>query len=387
MADSSGAEKTPSPLRQIVRKGGVFWWPVNAVLLIPLFGLIWLFSSDWFVLWGFGILILFALALWKVPQMQVGLVQDLKPIERFDRENEARKTLATILGGAVVLAGGYFAWQNLKVTQDAALTSHKALEVSREGQIAERFAKAVEQLGAVDASGKKKLEVRLGGIYALEGIANESEGLHWPIMEEFCAYVRANAPLKPQESTRGQKSPTPNPHLAADIQAILTVEGRRDHKYEAINQVLDLRGTDLSGANLSGAYLSGADLRYADLSGANLSGADLSEANLSEIDLSEAILSGAHFSRAHLSRANLLRAVLDGADLRKADLSGADLGGANLRLADLREADLGGANFTLADLSGADLRGARNLTQQQINVAKGDLNTHLPDNLHMPESW
>ncbi len=107
--------------------------------------------------------------LWKVPQWQVRHLNDLAPKERFDRVNEARKTLATILGGAAFLVGGFFTWQSLKVAQEN-------LKVSQEGQITDRFAKAIEQLGAVDAkSGKKKLEVRLGGIYALERIANESK--------------------------------------------------------------------------------------------------------------------------------------------------------------------------------------------------------------------
>jgi len=378
MVDGSNTEQTSSPLREIPRKGRVLWWTVDAVLTIALLGVIWLLLSDWFLPLGLGTGVLFALALWKLPQWQVGSVKDLEPKERFDRENEARKTLATILGGAAVLAGGYVTLQNLKVAQHAASISQEALKVSREGQIADRFEKAIEQLGAVNVDGKKKLEVRLGGIYALEGIANESEGLHWPIMEELCTYVRENAPLKPQESTREQQAPAQHTPLAADIQAILTVVGRRDHKYERENQVLDLRGTDLSRANLRGAYISGADLSETDLSGADLRGASLRGANLSQTDLGGgAILGGADLSGANLSRTNLLRADLGGANLRRANLRGADLSGANLS----------GTILLLANLSGADLRRANNLTQQQIDAAKGDRSTLLPGNLRMPESW
>jgi hypothetical protein len=38
------------------------------------------------------------------------------------------------------------------------------------------------------------LEVRLGTIYALERIAEDSERDHIPIMETLCAYIRQNAP-------------------------------------------------------------------------------------------------------------------------------------------------------------------------------------------------
>src|SRR5262249_7609545 len=128
------------------------------------------------------------LALWTVPQWQVKDVNPLDPKERFDRVNEARKTLAQIIGGVVLLAGLYSTW--------------KSVNGSLEGQITDRFTKATEQLGALDANGKEKVAVRLGGIYALERIANESERDHWPIMEMLATYVRENAPRDPKQEER-----------------------------------------------------------------------------------------------------------------------------------------------------------------------------------------
>jgi len=316
MADNSGAEKISSPLREIVRKKPALWWTGGAVVLIALVVVTWLerkripFSSlhkwissppDWFMPVGLGFGALLSLAiLWKVPQWQVRQVKRLDAKERFDRVNEARKTLAQILGGIVLLAGFFGTWQNIKVAQES-------LTVSQQGQITDRFTKAIEQLGAVDANGKKKLEVRLGGIYALERIANDSERDHWPIMEVLCTYVRENAPRRPWESAQKNQPVSPSVRATADVQAILTVLGRRYRRYEGISQYLDL-----SGANLSGANLSVADLSVADLFEANLSG---------------------------------------------------------------------------TILWGADLRLARNLTQEQINQAKGDNTTQLPFNLQLPEGW
>ena len=37
------------------------------------------------------------------------------------------------------------------------------------------------------------MEIRLGGIYALERISMESEDYYWPIMEILTAYVRKNS--------------------------------------------------------------------------------------------------------------------------------------------------------------------------------------------------
>src|SRR5215472_14928391 len=184
--------------------------------------------SSWYLpmlLAVFGLVAL--VVLWKVPQWQVGRIMRLDSKERFDRVNEARKTLATILGGVVLLAGFFGTWQNLRVAQESASTSQKALLVSQEGQITDRFTKAIEQLGAVDAQGVKKMVVRLGGIYALERIANESERDHWPIVEVLCTYVRNVAPIKRQQSTREKQASSQRPnssvdeHPEADVQAIL----------------------------------------------------------------------------------------------------------------------------------------------------------------------
>src|SRR5215213_5811411 len=92
-------------------------------------------------------------------------------------------TLAQILGGTALLSGLYFTW--------------RTLQVNREGQITERFTRAIEQLGATHGDNSKNLELRLGGIYALERISRESEGDHWSIMEVLTAYVRHHAPWRP----------------------------------------------------------------------------------------------------------------------------------------------------------------------------------------------
>jgi len=42
-----------------------------------------------------------------------------------------------------------------------------------QGQVTERFSKAIEQLGAAHEKGKRRWEIRVGGIYALEGPASE----------------------------------------------------------------------------------------------------------------------------------------------------------------------------------------------------------------------
>lgn len=120
-----------------------------------------------------------------------------------------------------------------------------------------------------------------------------------------------------------------------------------------------------------------ANLRQANLRGANLIGVDLREADLREANLSGAYLIGAIF----------IRAIFSGSDLRKTDFSGANLRGTNLRGANLSEANLRGTLFVGADLSGANLYQARNLTQTQLDTARGDANTKLPQDLSHPNHW
>ncbi len=80
-------------------------------------------------------------------------------------------------------------------------------------------------------------------------------------------------------------------------------------------------------------------------------------------------------------------AKFKGADLRGANFRGAYLIAADLRGADLRKADLIGADLRDADLSGADLIDSLFLTQAQVNSAKGDADTRLPQLLTRPPHW
>ena len=306
--------------------------------------------------------ILVVVALWLLPKWQAERSQGLTSENRFERENEARKTLAQIIGGVLVLAGLYSSLQTFSLQQHTLSLQQNTFDLQRAGQITDRFTKAIDQLGAVETGpdGKPKinLEVRLGGIYALERIAHDSPNDHWTIIEVLSTYVRENSPAtnyagKTAGGHSSLRTTTPpakagKQRLGADIQAILKVIGRRDRTHDPPDRRLDISKTDLMGAYLHRAYL-----QRVDLTGADLSGADLTNAHL------DANLRGAHLDRAHLDRA---------------DLSGADLTGADL---------------TGADLSGADLRGASGLKQSQLDEAKGNMNTKLPEvrELTSPKCW
>jgi uncharacterized protein YjbI with pentapeptide repeats len=56
-------------------------------------------------------------------------------------------------------------------------------------------------------------------------------------------------------------------------------------------------------------------------------------------------------------------------------------------LTHLERAALWGAHLEGADLAGANLKDAGNLTQEQVNSAKGDEETMLPEGLTRPAHW
>lgn len=80
-------------------------------------------------------------------------------------------------------------------------------------------------------------------------------------------------------------------------------------------------------------------------------------------------------------------ANLKGADLQGVSFRGALMIAANLSHADLRKADFIGADFRDADLSHANLTGAIFLTQSQLNSAKGNAHTKIPNYLQKPAHW
>ena len=103
--------------------------------------------------------------------------------------------------------------------------------------------------------------------------------------------------------------------------------------------------------------------------------------------VSERARAGLPAARRYRRGADLVGARLRGADLRGANLRGALLIAAELRGADLRGADLIGADLRDADLRGARLAGALFVTRAQLEAARGDDRTTVPEELPRPAHW
>jgi hypothetical protein len=342
-----------------------------------------------------GCLFVFPNAL--MPATQQASQQTSQLDELIKAQNDIRGTLLTAITGALALVAAYSTWQQLQITRD--------------GQVTERFAKAVELLG-----GDNDVAGRTGAIYALGRLAKDSAADEPTIYQILTTYVRHRAPWPPEPAVTAQDSssaptstsstvrtsptasssvvaaqlkpsrpattkppqlrhdgrPCRHPGIASlpkcspDVQAALGTLGQKivvgpdGQRLRAILVDTDLRGAlfghlQLPGADLRGAQLDDVDCRIPSKSNevTNLRSADFRGASLVRAHLERADLTGAKFASTEQNITNLegvylKGAILDDANFQRANLKGAYLGGV-----DLSRANLEGANLENATYNGA----------------------------------
>jgi len=294
--------------------------------------------------WCAGVLFILGLVLtiaviWPVTDLiaahDVGAIAGPARAARLPGAREVVRTQLLTLGAGLFAAG-------------ALVYTGLNFRLSRQGQVTDRYTKAIEQLGS------DKVDVRIGGIYALERVARDSARDHSTVMEVLTAFIREHSWEQQHSATKNPVPPERKPR--PDVQAAITVIGRRN--------VLRDRGQ----INLAGANLAGADMREADLSGATFFKSELTNARFFraklagalfyESNLTRAILIEADLGRANMTRATLTDAEATEANLSRANLVGADLAGAGFARASLTQAGLLSANLVRADFTDADLSGA-----------------------------
>ena len=223
--------------------------------------------------------------------------------------------IAKLLAGLIVMGG-------LVLTYRRTVTLERRAETDTDRMQAENFTKAIDQLG------HPEMAIRLGGIYALERIAKSSQDYHWPIMETLTAYVRESASAPEDVNRDGIVSGNFFIKPPVDIQAIITVLGRRETSHETADQRLDLSRCFLAGADFTGAGkndFSRAGFQYSQLWRAHFRDVVLKDANFALADLESA-----YCNNANLRNVNFLKAVA-----RNVDFDGADISGASFNMSSL----------------------------------------------------
>ena len=288
-----------------------------------------------------GLVVIFVLVVLAPTWLVAGLVRggSLTTQQWTTDVADERKSMLWIVGGIVASLGLLYTALRHQLERDANRT--------------DRYASAIGQLG------NKNLDVRLGGIYALERIAQDSVRDRAPIGDVLAAYVR--------EHTRERDNRPAFESPSTDVQAALTVLARRP--YEPSYPPANLGRAVMTRALLNNANLRGALLPYAELTKADITHSHLERSNLARSTLIEADFRGANLDYADLTGANLSGANLDGASLIGAKLRSANLTGSSFQNANLTEGNLQSADLTGANLLGADLSRS-NLTRANFQLAR-----------------
>ena len=223
--------------------------------------------------------------------------------EKADAINGVRSVLLQGAAGIAALVALWF--------------TARTYQLSREGQVTDRYTKAVDQIAA-DTS-----DQQVGGVFALERIMRDSAKDHSAVVDVLSAFIRVHG----AKERLGGEGPGP------EVRAALAVLARRPSRPESELDAIRLGEVDLGRTVLRGGRLDCVRLR-------------------------DATLKDAHWEATRLQGAKLRRACLDEIDLVGADLRFASLARATLREAKLRDAKLDHANLTHVALEGADLAGA-----------------------------
>ena len=160
-------------------------------------------------------------------------------------------------------------------------------------------------------------------------------------------------------------------------EAITMVQTSRDATpwlvaFERIQQLSDRDADGLAGLNVDAEYDAVRDLLL-EASGIARAGYEGRE--------------GKRGRRSMEPGSDLIGAQLAGMDLRGLSIRGSVAIGADFSDAKMQLCDVLGVDMRDADLSGADLRAAIYLTHMQVNSARGDSRTALPDGFDRPSHW
>ncbi|WP_339690332.1 pentapeptide repeat-containing protein [Celeribacter baekdonensis] len=255
-------------------------------------------------------------------------------------------------------------------------TTERQTKTAEQGHITDRINKAVEGLGATKQVRRQRrnkkgdllyednaenkpdfkkpiiedvtepnIEVRVGAIFALERIAQDSLRDHVRIMEILCSYMLENSPGK--SAVNLARPDNPNyvgndknveiPRLRTDIQVALTVIGRRtqqQRKYELksgkgtislsdcnfqnfAGTELNFSGLDFSHSWLGSAIFTRCDFTECKFKNATLELGAMIECNLKDVDARAAVFDKRGFPGTSFEGANLFRASFNRAEIRE----------------------------------------------------------------------
>lgn len=338
----------PIPRRQRNQRG-LRLWPVGTVLGLTFTAAILVAAAVFFTGWDL-----------------LG-ARGLKPEHRVDSKTlfDLVKLSFGVVAGAGALVALVVAYRRQRVDEDGALRDATRLHT-------ERFTTAVSQLGEESAA------VRLGGVHALAGLADDAptRELRQTCIDVLCAYLRlpytaeADLPDTPEARHEYLALREVRHTIIRLIRDHLRLELEHPHSWQGHD--FDFTGVTFDGGDFSGAVFSRGtvDFRGAAFSGGSVSFADavfsggsvsFAEATFSGSDASFA---GAAFSSGtvHFNRATFSRGTVHFAEAKfsggTADFDYAQFSGGTVHFKNA-EFSGGTVNFSHTQFSGGTVHFAR----------------------------
>ena len=321
--------------------------------------------------------------------------------------------LGALLAAPLVLVRTFINDRQAQAVEEQRRIQQEQRDIAEQNHFTSLYSTAIGQLGAgtvLTTDGAETvvptIEIRMGAIYALERIANQSDADYRPVMETLCAYIRRNSGPAidvrlPDAPDQDDSRPSARPHHGptsireirqavigrgaerADVQAALSVLSRRPISRRMLEGFSTDEPPDLSHKGDSGDFappLHG-DTRkrilelHDDVADIFERGLRRSAENIRQSTRKrpenmarflEELREWKDPKPEHtadpwtpdLAGAVLQAFVLDGADLRRLNLHGARMEGVCLSGGRLQGANLEEARLDFAFLAGADLRGA-----------------------------
>lgn len=311
--------------------------------------------------------------------------------------HEALRNIGFILAAA--FGGPFVAWRSY--------TAHRHAQTAEQSYITDQINTAVQGLGTertVKRDGEEEtapnLEVRIGAIYLLGRIAEDSLRDHISIMEILSAYIRENSPVasskrfplgrwpmysRPEtDLQKSEKFPWKQVrfhghgnfrswsftlHPRNDIQAAMRVIGQRNESQRSIERNAKTYGKlgfriDLRGCNLQGIDGSELDFSRVLFNGSNLEGARFNSAIFNEAIFHDCELSATNFAKCEMRNCEFERLVVEavnfgGADLRDTVFVGCKMVDANFNRATLASTTIHRKTEFENCFMGANLRDCR----------------------------
>ena len=285
------------------------------------------------------------------------IVSDLWNLWNQIEDNKKANFLLELSKFIVTVIGSFILYLNFSVASDNKKISEKKLD-------SERFYQSVNQLDS------ESLSVRIGAIYSLERISEESER-DFDIVIKLLSSRLKEIQHKYKNQVSNQSSSSENKqNLFLELMTIFGVIEARKRHISKESKLIDMRNMDFQNDIFKNCKFDLLDLTGSNFSNCNLLKSNFSNSNLTDANFTDANLEGVNFSKANLTGAKFNNAVLVKAIFDSAILHGTDLSNANLSDAKLKKAKLYNATLTDADLAGTDLTGTEGLNSEQLRSAK-----------------